>query len=141
MHHIVSDGWSLGLLAREIGLLYEPYVRGRLSAPRAAIQHSDFALWQRRWLQAGALALHRAYWRPPGGCAASPLPLPTDRLPPGRQASPGRGQLSRCRRALGRAQHRRAPGGRHTVHDDAGGVQGTPARYTGETDIVLGTPS
>ncbi|MEG3162875.1 condensation domain-containing protein, partial [Sphingomonas sp. LB2R24] len=51
MHHIVSDGWSLGVLVRELGALYEAYSQGRSSPlPEPRLQYADYALWQRDWL-------------------------------------------------------------------------------------------
>ena len=56
MHHIVSDGWSLGVLIRELSALYEAFHRGEPSPlPEPAIQYVDFAAWQRGWLQGEAL--------------------------------------------------------------------------------------
>ena len=56
MHHIVTDGWSLGVLFRELGVLYEAYSKGEPSplAP-LPIQYADFAVWQREWLQGEVL--------------------------------------------------------------------------------------
>src|SRR6185312_11764351 len=83
MHHIVSDGWSMGLFFNELSVLYEA-LRARLPSPlpEPPIQYSDFAVWQRGWLQGAALEKQLAYWR--GQLAGSPpaLELPTDRLRP-----------------------------------------------------------
>src|SRR4051812_13027596 len=57
MHHIVSDGWSLGVLIREVAALYEAFSAGRPSPlPALAIQYADYAIWQRSWLQGEVLA-------------------------------------------------------------------------------------
>ncbi len=68
VHHIVSDGWSLGILLRELGTLYGALVAGRPSPlPELAIQYADYALWQREWLSGAALAgrsrTGRSGWR------------------------------------------------------------------------------
>ena len=74
MHHIVSDGWSMGVLVREVSALYEAYCAGAESPlPELAIQYADFAVWQRQWLSgrsagravellARAVARVRAHW-------------------------------------------------------------------------------
>ncbi|HVR98030.1 MAG TPA: AMP-binding protein, partial [Thermoanaerobaculia bacterium] len=84
MHHIVSDGWSLGVLLREIAALYD----GR-SLPDLPVQYADFAVWQRRWLDfAGQLA----YWkRQLGDLNGAPriLELPLDRPRPAMQTFRG----------------------------------------------------
>jgi amino acid adenylation domain-containing protein len=64
MHHIVSDGWSNGILMREIGILYDAFLHGRPSPlPVLPIQYVDFAQWQRQWLSGGELERQVAYWR------------------------------------------------------------------------------
>jgi non-ribosomal peptide synthetase component F/alpha-ketoglutarate-dependent taurine dioxygenase len=64
MHHIVSDGWSIGVLVREVAELYAAFCAGLPSPlPDLPIQYADFAVWQRRWLQGNVLEDHLAYWR------------------------------------------------------------------------------
>ena len=64
MHHIVSDGWSIGVLVREVAALYGAYLRGEESPlEELPIQYADFAHWQRTWLQGEVLAAQLAYWR------------------------------------------------------------------------------
>ncbi|MGD7248262.1 condensation domain-containing protein, partial [Ralstonia pseudosolanacearum] len=63
MHHIVSDGWSQGVLARELGALYEAYRSGGEDPlPALPIQYADYAVWQRRWLEGAELQRQGAYW-------------------------------------------------------------------------------
>jgi hypothetical protein len=81
MHHIVTDGWSVRLVARELATLYHAFSTGDgspLEEPR--LQYSDFARWQRRWLRGDALARRLAYWSGHlrGGISALPR-LPYDR--------------------------------------------------------------
>jgi non-ribosomal peptide synthetase component F len=78
MHHIVSDGWSLGLLVKEVAALYAAYSAGQRS-PLAAlpIQYADFAQWQRHWLSGPVLAAQLDYWRRQLA-GLSPLQLPVD---------------------------------------------------------------
>ena len=91
MHHIVSDGWSVGVIMRELAALYAAFANGRPSPlPELSIQYADYAYWQRRWLQEsddqGESPLQRqlAYWRAQLGAGVPPLNLPIDRP---RQAS------------------------------------------------------
>ncbi|MDC0772322.1 amino acid adenylation domain-containing protein, partial [Streptomyces sp. HD] len=82
VHHIVSDGWSMRVIARELPLLYSAAVQQRPAdlAP-LPVQYGDFALWQRRQATAASLEPQLAYWR--GALAGlEPLELPTDRVRP-----------------------------------------------------------
>ncbi|HEY4972798.1 MAG TPA: AMP-binding protein, partial [Steroidobacteraceae bacterium] len=64
LHHIVSDGWSIGALNRELSVLYGAYREGQVDPlPALAIQYADFAAWQLRWLTTGALQTQSDYWR------------------------------------------------------------------------------
>ncbi|HYG61864.1 MAG TPA: condensation domain-containing protein, partial [Thermoanaerobaculia bacterium] len=83
MHHIVSDGWSVGVLVREMGALYEAFRQGRpLPLPPLSIQYADFASWQRRELTGDTLARHLGYWRERLAGAPPVITLPTDRPRP-----------------------------------------------------------
>jgi aspartate racemase len=79
MHHIISDGWSIGILIREVAALYGAYSRGEASplAP-LAIQYADYAAWQREWLQGDVLERQLSYWREHLAGAPPVLELPTD---------------------------------------------------------------
>src|SRR6185369_12174906 len=78
MHHIISDGWSGGILVREFTGLYQAYAKGAVpSLPELKVQYADFAVWQRAWLQGNALETQREYWgRQLAG--ARIIELPTD---------------------------------------------------------------
>lgn len=80
LHHIVADGWSIGILTRELGELYRAYSRGQRSPlPELPLQYADFALWQRQWLQGAALERQMAFWRRQLQGMPSVLELPADR--------------------------------------------------------------
>ncbi len=80
MHHIVSDGWSIGVLIREVAALYAAYVRGEESPlAELPIQYADFAHWQRNWLQGEVLAAQLDYWRAELAGAPALINLPLDR--------------------------------------------------------------
>ncbi|MFP2934407.1 condensation domain-containing protein, partial [Pyxidicoccus sp. 3LG] len=79
MHHIVSDGWSMGVLVREVSALYEGLRQGRtVSLPELPVQYADFAVWQRNWLRGEALEAQRAWWHKHLAGAPAALELPTD---------------------------------------------------------------
>lgn len=78
MHHIASDGWSLGVMVREFSVLYGAYVKNEPSPlPELEIQYADYAIWQREWLQGEILDQQMEYWRNKLA-GASTLDLPTD---------------------------------------------------------------
>ncbi|MFP2933686.1 condensation domain-containing protein, partial [Pyxidicoccus sp. 3LG] len=90
MHHIVSDGWSMGVLVRELATLYAAHASGqdaRLST--LSIQYADFAAWQRAWLQGVELERQLGYWKQQLTGAAPLLELPTDRPRPAVQSNRG----------------------------------------------------
>ena len=79
MHHIVSDGWSLGVFSRELGTLYDAYRAGEMScSSRFTVQYADYAAWQRQCLTGEVLQEQSAYWKEQLGGAAALLELPTD---------------------------------------------------------------
>ncbi|BAY23185.1 McnC protein [Calothrix sp. NIES-2100] len=79
MHHIVSDGWSIGVLIQEIAALYTAFASNQPSPlPKLTIQYADFAYWQRQWLQGEVLEKQLSYWQKQLD-SISMLNLPTDR--------------------------------------------------------------
>ena len=86
VHHIVFDGWSEGILWRELAALYEAFAAGHPSPlPELPIQYADFAHWQRQWLQGDFLEALLDYWRGQLGDGLPELPLPTDHPRPSPQ--------------------------------------------------------
>jgi amino acid adenylation domain-containing protein len=89
LHHIASDGWSLGVLVGELGTLYGAFRSGRPSPlPALPIQYADFAVWQRAWLSGAVLDAQMAYWRQ-ALVGAPTLELPTDRPRPAVRSARG----------------------------------------------------
>ncbi|HEY0737415.1 MAG TPA: condensation domain-containing protein, partial [Herpetosiphonaceae bacterium] len=83
LHHIVFDGWSMGIMLREIVALYPAFVAGaphpeRTWLPELPIQYADYATWQRQHLQGALLEQHLAYWKTALDGAVAALDLPTD---------------------------------------------------------------
>lgn len=78
MHHIIFDGWSIGILVRELSTLYPAFLnKEKISLPELPIQYADFAHWQRQWLQGDVLETQLTYWQKQL-TGASLLDLPTD---------------------------------------------------------------
>jgi len=79
MHHIVADGWSMGVFVREVAAFYRALVAGEaINLPELPVQYADFAFWQRQWLQRAAAQRQLAYWKRQLAGAPALLELPTD---------------------------------------------------------------
>jgi len=79
MHHIISDGWSLGILAKDIGLFYDAFAHGKtLDIPDLPLQYTDFACWQNKVLRDGTFDSQKNYWVEKLGGELPILDLPTD---------------------------------------------------------------
>ncbi len=90
MHHIISDGWSIGVLLSEIAALYEAFSTGRPSPlPDLPIQYADYAQWQREWLKGQVLKEQLDYWKVQLGGGLPVLELPADRPRPAVQSFRG----------------------------------------------------
>jgi amino acid adenylation domain-containing protein len=94
LHHIASDGWSMGVLINEVATLYAAFVEGRQSPlPELPIQYADFAVWQREWLTGEVMESQLAYWREQLGEDLPVLELPADRPRPAIQTHRGATQM------------------------------------------------
>ena len=90
MHHIISDGWSMAILTRELTVLYEAFSNDEPSPiPELPIQYADFTVWQRQWLQGEVLEKQLSYWKQQLGVKLPVLQLPTDRPRPSIQTHQG----------------------------------------------------
>jgi amino acid adenylation domain-containing protein len=142
MHHVVSDGWSMGVLVRELGVLYAAFLTGRPSPlPELAVQYADFAAWQRQHLSGELLETEVAWWRRQLAGMPPALELPTDRPRPavrsGRGASHGfdiEGETLEGLRRVSRWH------GATLFMTLLAGLGALLQRYTGEADLVIGTP-
>ncbi len=141
LHHIVTDGWSMGVLMRELSVLYGAYRRGEPSPlAELPVQYADYALWQREWLQGGVLEQQLAYWKQ----ALAELPvleLPTDRPRPmvasyrGARLSFELGEeLTRGLKALSRRE------GATLFMTLLAAFQVLLYRYSGQEDLAVGVP-
>ncbi|HEU0299362.1 MAG TPA: condensation domain-containing protein, partial [Longimicrobium sp.] len=143
MHHIVSDGWSLDVLAGELGALYAAFAAGEGDPlPPLPLQYADYAAWQRQWVAGEALAEQGAYWERALRDAPGLLELPLDRPRPARQELAGASvpvaldaELSAALAALGR-RHGTSPF--MTLMAAWSLVLG---RLAGQEDVVVGIPA
>jgi len=141
MHHVVSDGWSMGVLVREVSELYAATCEGRDSVlPEPPVQYADFAVWQRAWLSGPRLEAQLRYWREKLEGAPPLLDLPVDR-PRGSAlgvAETGKPFVlspaaTRGLRSLGRRE------GATLFMTLLAGWQALLWRYSGQDDLVVGT--
>ncbi|MBV9792209.1 MAG: amino acid adenylation domain-containing protein, partial [Chloroflexi bacterium] len=141
MHHIISDGWSLGVFVNELATLYGDRAADRDSAlPELPVQYADFALWQRAWLSGGVLATQIDYWKQQ--LADLPvLDLPTDRPRPAIQSFRGAAQrftlpapLTQSLKTLSQRE------GVTLFMTLLAGFQTLLSRYSGQPDIAVGSP-
>jgi amino acid adenylation domain-containing protein len=143
MHHIVSDGWSMGVLHRELSVLYQAAVAGAPSAlPELPLQMGDFAVWQRGWLTGERLESRVRWWRERLDGAPELLELATDRPRP--TAPSGRGAIEEI--ALGpRFEEELATFGRRQgatlFMSLLTAFQVLLHRYTGQGDLLVGSPA
>ncbi len=142
MHHIISDGWSQTILLNELGALYEAAVAGRTSPlPELSIQYADFAVWQREWLKGEVLDQQLEYWRKHLAGAPPSLELPTDRPRPTRQSFNGaRESFALSRDLSARLVELSRREGATLFMTLLAAFYVLLYRYTGEPDIVVGTP-
>jgi len=143
MHHIVSDGWSRGVLYQEIGALYRAYASGDASPlAELPIQYGDFAAWQRNWLSEAVLARQLEYWT---RLLAAPLPtldLPTDRPRPPIQTFKGATHRFEIPASLaGRLKTLGAEEDATAFMVLLAAFQAMLSRYAGQDDIVVGSPT
>lgn len=142
MHHIVSDGWSLGVLMQELSALYAAYAQGKASPlPELTTQYADFALWQRQWLHGDVLKAQLQYWRERLLGVSPQLQLPTDRPRPATESFKGaelRFELpAGLSKSLGELVQRE---GATLFMVLLAAYQLLLARWSGQQDIVVGSP-
>ena len=141
-HHIVSDGWSTGVVLRELGALYDAFRSGRPSPlPELEVQYADFAYWQRQWLAGAALEQQLGYWKQQLAGTPELTTLPSDRPRPPVQTFHGR--LIRFR-LPGSLTERFSSLARRTGTTPFMGLHAAfsllLSRYSGQDDVVTGTP-
>ena len=141
LHHIVADGWSMGVLIRELGTLYTAFVNnGRSPLAALPLQYADFAEWQHQYLQGEVLATQLAYWRQQlSGISA--IDLPTDRQRPAVPSYRGAKHLITLSPALSNSLKSLSQQEGATLFITLlAAFQTLLYRYTGQADIAIGTP-
>ncbi|MFV0126202.1 amino acid adenylation domain-containing protein [Streptomyces sp. HMX112] len=143
LHHLISDGWSLGVLLRELSVLYRAFDEGAPSPlPDLPVQYGDFAVWQQEWLTEDFLRPQSEYWQDRLAGAPAALELPTDRPRPA--VPTGRGatvdveippDVAERLRALSRDQ------GVTLYMTLLGAFQVLLSRWTGTTDVTVASPA
>jgi amino acid adenylation domain-containing protein len=142
MHHIVSDGWSMGVLVNEFSALYTAFSRGEPDPlPPLALEYADYAVWQRRWITGEVLQRQLDFWRNHLSGAPALLELPTDRPRPPVQDYAGAslsfeldGQLTASLKALSQRH------GTTLFMTLLASWAALLSRLSGQFDVVIGTP-
>ncbi|MEQ4503545.1 amino acid adenylation domain-containing protein, partial [Pseudomonas sp.] len=142
MHHIVSDGWSMGVLISELSALYAAYCQGEASPlPEPELQYADYAVWQRGWLQGEVLERQLDHWRQTLSGLPDSLELPTDRPRPAVQSFRGAVTafelsplLTESLKNMAREQ------GATLFMVLLASIQVLLSRLSGQSDIVIGSP-
>jgi amino acid adenylation domain-containing protein len=142
LHHIVCDGWSVGLFLRELTILYQDSQAGRPSSlPALSIQYADFAAWQRRRLQGEWFEPQLQYWLKSLTGASSLLDLPTDYARPQRQLLKGAQQSITLSKATSKAIGKLGRQEGSTLFMVLlAAFQTLLFRYSGQDDLVVGSP-
>ncbi|WP_153070789.1 non-ribosomal peptide synthetase, partial [Pseudomonas syringae] len=141
-HHIVSDGWSTGVLLHEIGMLYRAFSQGLADPlPALAFQYVDYAAWQRQWLQGETLHTQVEFWRQHLSGAPALLELPTDhRRPPLRSYAGGRVSLALSPALTAGLRQLGQRHGATLFMTLLAGWSSLLSRFSGQDDVVIGTP-
>ena len=139
VHHILTDGWSQGVLVREMTALYAAFLAGAPSPlPELPLQYADFAVWQRQWLEGEAVAAQLAHWQERLAGLPPLLTLPTDRPRPPVRSYRGASHPFRIPDSLVDSLGRLEGVTRFMAL--LAGFQALLGRLAGQQDVVVGTP-
>ncbi|MFP2912905.1 condensation domain-containing protein, partial [Pyxidicoccus sp. 3LFB2] len=142
LHHIVSDGWTMGVLVREMSALYEGFRQGQpVSLPELPVQYADYAVWQRSWLQGEVLEAQIDWWKQHLSGAPPVLELPTDFQRPAVQSYRGDSCPVHLPQKLSEALKARCQEeGVTPFMALLATYQLLLSRYSGQEDITVGSP-
>jgi amino acid adenylation domain-containing protein len=141
MHHIISDGWSIGVLVREVAALYTAFAAGAASVlEQLPVQYSDYAYWEREWLDGEVLEEQLAYWRRQLD-GVTVLELPADHVRPWLQSNEGAFASFHLDQALSSALNELSRRLDATLFMTLMAAWQTLLyRYSGQHDVVVGSP-
>ncbi|HEX2187734.1 MAG TPA: amino acid adenylation domain-containing protein [Longimicrobiaceae bacterium] len=142
MHHIVSDGWSMQVLIREVATLYSAFVRGEEPRlPELPVQYADYAVWQREWLSGEVLDAQIGWWKERLAGAPPLLEIPTDRPRAVGQSPMAASHSFRVAPELSQGLRELSRRGGGTLFMTLlAGWQALLGRYAGQEDVVVGSP-
>ncbi|WP_122857046.1 non-ribosomal peptide synthetase, partial [Pseudomonas viridiflava] len=142
VHHIVADGWSMGVLTQELLALYPAFCQEQPDPlPPLAIQYADYAVWQRRWLTGERLQHQAAYWRQVLEGAPTLLTLPTDRPRPAQQDFAGASLALQLDTRLAADLRKLAQHQGVTLYMALMAAWATTlTRLSGQAEVVIGSP-
>jgi amino acid adenylation domain-containing protein len=142
MHHIASDDWAWRVFCNEIAVAYDAIISNRkVELPEPAIQYGDFSVWQKEWLRGNVLEKHLAYWRKQLEGAPPVLELPTDHPRPVSQTFRGACEWLQLPAAVSEKVNALSQSGGFTPYMILlAAFQALLHRYTGQEDIVVGSP-
>ncbi|MCG8616548.1 MAG: amino acid adenylation domain-containing protein [Desulfobacterales bacterium] len=142
MHHIISDGWSMGIFFRDLSAFYSAHRRGETAVlPELRVQYTDYAAWQRRWLARDVLERQLAYWQEKLAGAPEYLDLPADFPRPSTPDFKGGRLQFEVKAATTEALHHLTRQEEVTLFMALMSVfQVLLYRYTGQDDVLVGSP-
>jgi surfactin family lipopeptide synthetase A len=143
MHHIISDGWSIGVLVKELGVMMEALRQGRRpELPPLPIQYVDYSVWQRKWLEeGGVLRQQLGYWQEKLAGAPESLDLATDFPRPSVQSFAGAAhRFVLDAEVTGQLKHLAEQQGGTLFMVLLAAVKVLLYRYTGQRDMCIGSP-
>jgi aspartate racemase len=142
LHHIASDGWSMGVLLKEFSALYKAFAMGNpIALPELPIQYADYAIWQRQWLQGEILERQLSYWKQQLSGAPAILELPTDRPRLTVQSSLGARRSFRVSKELTQVLKKLGQQERGTLFMTLlAAFQTLLYHYTAQENLVVGSP-
>lgn len=142
LHHIISDGWSMGVLIKEVAALYEAFMHDQESPlPDLPLQYADFAVWQRNWLRGEVLEKQMTFWKNEIGLNPPVLDLPVDHPRPAMQTFRGKTLNTMIPKPLSdQLTELSQKEGVTLFMTLLAGFQSLMHRYSGQDTVLVGSP-